>query len=182
MGRTGVSELHSQLEKTAHDADGLTFDPASVIYPPVAVFPAPIAHNVIPFAGYLIDDGTLETSEERKLRDETRKILAIPELQVAATCVRVPVFTGHSLSIAAQFERPINPEDATALLSCSPGVHLDPVPTPQDATGTDHTLVGRIRSDPTTDNGLLFFLCGDNLRKGAALNAIQIAEILLSQS
>jgi aspartate-semialdehyde dehydrogenase len=137
-----------------------------------------LAFNVIPRAGDLLDDGSGETIEERKLRDESRKILDIADLPVFATCVRVPVFTGHSLSIAAQFERPLTAERATEVLGQAPGVVLADIPNPLAAAGTDPTLVGRIRVDPTVENGLGLFLTGDNLRKGAALNAVQIAEAL----
>ena len=139
--------------------------------------PTTLAFNVIPLAGDL-DDDTGETVEERKLRDESRKILGLPDLAVFATCVRVPVFTGHSLSITAQFERPLTAERATELLAAAPGVVLDELPNPLAAAGTDPTMVGRIRVDPTIENGLALFVTGDNLRKGAALNAVQIAEAL----
>ena len=129
-------------------------------------------------AGGLLDDGTDETSEEQKLRFESRKILDIPELAVSGTCVRVPVFTGHSLSINARFARAISPEKATGLLSDAPGVVLEDVPTPIKSAGIDPTLVGRIRRDETVEHGLALFLSGDNLRKGAALNAVEIAELV----
>jgi aspartate-semialdehyde dehydrogenase len=141
----------------------------------------PIAYNVLPFAGSLVDDGLEETNEEQKLRNESRKILGIPDLLVSGTCVRVPVFTGHSLSINARFSRPITPERARELLADAPGVQVVDVPTPLDAAGIDDTLVGRIRVDPTVEHGLALFLSGDNLRKGAALNTIQIAEALLER-
>jgi aspartate-semialdehyde dehydrogenase len=131
-------------------------------------------------AGTIVDDGSLETGEEKKLRDESRKILEIPGLLVDATCVRVPVFTGHSLSITASFERPISPEEATALLAGAPGVELHHMPTPRLAAGKDPSYVGRIRRAETVENGLSLFLSNDNLRKGAALNAVQIAEALLA--
>jgi aspartate-semialdehyde dehydrogenase len=133
---------------------------------------------LIPFAGALVDDGTEETDEEQKLRNESRKILELPNLLVAGTCVRVPVYTGHSLSINAAFDRPITPDRAREILANAEGVVLDDVPTPIKAAGTDPSIVGRIRRDPTEENGLALFVSGDNLRKGAALNAIQIAEVL----
>jgi aspartate-semialdehyde dehydrogenase len=142
---------------------------------------APIAYNVVPFAGSTVDDGLGETDEEQKLRNESRKILELPDLKVLTTCVRVPVFTGHSLSISAAFERPLSPEDARRILFKAPGVELAEVPTPLQAAGVDPTFVGRIRVDPTVENGLALFLTGDNLRKGAALNAVQIAEALYSR-
>jgi aspartate-semialdehyde dehydrogenase len=179
-GLAGTAELDEQIRKGADRAAALVFDGSAVDFPAAEVFPATLAFNVIPKAGYFLDDGTGETIEERKLRDESRKILAIPHLPVLATCVRVPVFTGHSLSISAEFERPLSPERATDLLADTPGVELCDVPTPLAAAGTDPTLVGRIRRDPTVDNGLALFLSGDNLRKGAALNAVQIAEALLA--
>jgi aspartate-semialdehyde dehydrogenase len=143
-------------------------------------FPTTIAFNVVPFAGNLVDDGEDETSEEKKFRDESRKILDIPGLLVSCTCTRVPVFTGHSISFNAEFERPITPTQALGLLQATPGVELVDVPTPLAAAGRDACLVGRIRRDPTVDHGLALWVSGDNLRKGAALNAVQIAEALLS--
>ena len=130
-------------------------------------------------AGFLVDDGAEETSEEHKLRDESRKILEIPDLAVSATCVRVPVYTGHSLAINAEFERDVPPERAREVLAGAPGVALTGVPTPLAAAGADPTYVGRIRRDPGVEHGLALFVSGDNLRKGAALNAIQIAEMLV---
>lgn len=143
---------------------------------------APIAFNVIPLAGSLVDDGSGETDEDQKLRNESRKILGIPELLVSGTCVRVPVFTGHSLSINAEFERELTPARATELLSAAAGVTLADVPTPLAAAGADDFLVGRIRQDPGVpgNRGLALFISGDNLRKGAALNTIQIAELLVA--
>jgi aspartate-semialdehyde dehydrogenase len=137
----------------------------------------PLAFNVVPLNYRLSEDGY--TDEELKLRDESRKILEIPGLPVSGTCVRVPVFTGHSLSINAEFERPVSPEQATALLAAAPGVVLEDVPNPLAATGRDPVFVGRIRRDPTVAHGLALFVTGDNLRKGAALNAVQVAEAML---
>jgi aspartate-semialdehyde dehydrogenase len=180
-GGAGVAELEEQLSKTAERAGALAFDGQAVDYPPPAVFAGPIAHNVLPLAGRLVDDGSGETNEEQKLRDESSKILGIPDLTVSGTCVRVPVFTGHSLSINAEFARPITVERALALLSEAPGVQLVDVPTPLRSAGLDDALVGRVRRDPTVEHGLALFVSGDNLRKGAALNAVQIAEELLAR-
>ena len=181
-GLAGVAELDEQVRKVADDAIGLTHDGQSVSFPAPSVFAAPIAFNVVPECGSWIDDGAGETSEERKLTDESRKILELPDLAVSATCVRVPVFTGHCLAVNAEFEHPLSPQRAVELLSAAPGVVVDEVPTPLAAAGIDPTLVGRIRVDSTVQHGLSLFVAGDNLRKGAALNAIQIAEALLSSS
>jgi len=177
-GLAGVAELDEQVRKVVDRATGLTFDGRSVDFPEPSKFVAPIAFNVLPFAGKLVDDGSEETDEEQKLRNESRKILGIPDLAVSGTCVRVPVFTGHSLSINAEFERPISSERAREVLGVAPGVVLADVPTPIMAAGADPTYVGRIRRDRTVEHGLSLFLSGDNLRKGAALNAVQIAEEL----
>jgi aspartate-semialdehyde dehydrogenase len=132
-------------------------------------------------AGSIVDDGLNETDEEQKLRNESRKILELPELKVSGTCVRVPVFSGHSLQINARFARPVSPERATELLSTAPGVELSEIPTPLQAAGKDASYVGRIRRDETVDNGLALFISNDNLRKGAALNAVQIAELVAAE-
>jgi aspartate-semialdehyde dehydrogenase len=180
-GREGVDELASQLEKTlGSDVRVLTFDGSAFPLDAGVKFPATIAHNVIPMAGSIVDDGSRETGEEQKLRDESRKILEIPGLLVDATCVRVPVFTGHSLSITASFERPLSPDEATELLHDAAGVSLHDMPTPRLAAGRDASFVGRIRRAESVANGLSLFVSNDNLRKGAALNAVQIAEALLS--
>ena len=179
-GRDGVEELAAQLQAGASgDVRELTFNGAAFPLAPGRKFPASIAHNVVPMAGSIVDDGSLETGEEQKLRDESRKILEIPHLLVDATCVRVPVFTGHSLSITASFERPLSPDEATDLLKNAAGVVLEEMPTPRLAAGRDPSYVGRIRRAQTMSNGLSLFLSNDNLRKGAALNAVQIAEALL---
>jgi aspartate-semialdehyde dehydrogenase len=180
-GRDGVAELSSQLERTADGAAGLAVDGRAVDPGTPLKFPRPIAHNVIPLAGTMVDDGSLETDEERKFRDESRKILGLPALKVACTCVRVPVFTGHGLSITASFERPISVADAIAALRAAAGVELSEVPTPLQAAGTDPCYVGRVRSTDVVEHGLELFVVGDNLRKGAALNAVQIAELLASR-
>jgi aspartate-semialdehyde dehydrogenase len=179
-GRDGVDELANQVEASiaAGDIRNLTFDGASLPTATPNKFPRPIAHNVIPLAGQLVDDGSLETNEEQKFRDESRKIMNIPSLRVSATCVRVPIFTGHSLAITASFERPISPERATELLRDAAGVVLTDIPTPLQVAGQDPSYVGRIRRAESVPNGLSLFVVGDNLRKGAALNAVQIAEEL----
>ncbi|HWJ97469.1 MAG TPA: aspartate-semialdehyde dehydrogenase [Acidimicrobiales bacterium] len=180
-GLAGVAELDEQAKKVVDQAAGLTFDGQAVDFPEPQKFPAPIAFNVVPKAGNIVDDGLEETDEEQKLRNETRKILDVPELLVSGTCVRVPVFTGHSLSINAAFERPITPEQARQILDYAPGVELSEIPTPLQAAGADPTYVGRIRVDSTVEHGLALFLSNDNLRKGAALNAVQIAELVASE-
>ena len=179
-GLAGVEEFAGQIRK-AGEAASLTHDGSSVDLGDPQVYVEPIAYNALPWAGSGLDDGSGDTSEERKLRDESRKILGIPELSVSGTCVRVPVFTGHSLSINARFARPISPERATELLSTAPGIQLDDVPTPLKSAGIDPSLVGRIRRDETVDNGLALFVVGDNLRKGAALNAVEIAELVAAE-
>jgi aspartate-semialdehyde dehydrogenase len=175
FGGKGVDELEEQVAKAGPTSAALAFDGQAVEFPEPAVFPAPIAFNVIPLAGVLVDD---ETNEEHKFRDEARKILGIPDLPVSCTCVRVPVYTGHSLSINAEFARPISPDRAAEVLRGAPGVELVDLPTPLLAAGRDPAYVGRIRRDPGAENGLAFFISNDNLRKGAALNAVQIAELL----
>ncbi|HEX8804132.1 MAG TPA: aspartate-semialdehyde dehydrogenase [Acidimicrobiales bacterium] len=177
-GLTGTAELDEQVRKVVDRASELTFDGDAVDFPPPANFAAPIAFNVLPLAGTMVDDGSGETNEEKKLRDETRKILGLPDLPISGTCVRVPVFTGHSLSINAELERDLAPERAVEVLAAAPGVEVVDVPTPLTAAGADPTYVGRIRRDPTVPHGLALFVSADNLRKGAALNAVQIAELL----
>ena len=180
-GLAGVDELDKQAREVVAMARDLTYDGEAVRYPVPTKFSAPIAFNVLPFAGKYTDDDSLETDEEQKLRNESRKILAIPNLRVSGTCVRVPVYTGHSLSINAEFDRPISVQRATELLSLAPGVVLMDVPTPLVAAGKDPSFVGRIRQDLSLEDGrgLVFFVSNDNLRKGAALNAVQIAELFL---
>ena len=180
-GRAGVSALAQQIATPGQAAAGLAFDPNAAEISAEGPFGAPLAYNVVPTCGGLTDDGSGETDEEQKLRNESRKILGIPDLAVSATCVRVPVFTGHALAINAEFAAPISPEHAAEVLAAAPGVVLDDTPTPLRATGGNETLVGRIRRDPTVPHGLALFLVGDNLRKGAALNAVQIAEELLAE-
>ena len=178
-GLAGVAELGEQLRATVKDAEGLTYDGDAVTHPDFNTFPQPIAHNVLAHAGNFVSDGTGETDEEQKLRNESRKILDIPDLEVSGTCVRVPVFTGHSLALNLRFTSGISPERATELLATAPGVVVTDVPTPLIAAGQDPSYVGRIRRDPTVEHGLALFIVGDNLRKGAALNAVQIAETAL---
>ena len=180
-GLAGVAELDEQVRKAADGAAGLTFDGGAVDMGTPSVFPAPVAFNVVPMAGSVVDDGTGETDEEQKLRNESRKILGIPDLPVAGTCVRVGVFTGHSLSIYAGFARDLPPAEAAQILASAPGVALADVPTPLLAAGKDPAFVGRIRRDPTVEHGLALFVSNDNLRKGAALNAVQIAELLVAR-
>jgi len=177
-GLAGTAELDEQVRKVADGAAGLAQDGNAVELPAPVKFAAPIAFNVIPLAGRIVDDGSGETDEEQKWRNESRKILGLPDLLVSCTCVRVPVFTGHSLALNVEFERPISPDEARSALDAAPGVELSELPTPLAATGRDPSLVGRIRQDPTVPNGLSLFVVGDNLRKGAALNAVQIAEVL----
>ncbi|RJO77961.1 aspartate-semialdehyde dehydrogenase [Nocardia panacis] len=182
-GLAGVQELASQIRAVVDEAEALVHDGRALEFPAPQKYVAPIAFNVLPLAGSLVDDGSGETDEDQKLRNESRKILGIPELLVSGTCVRVPVFTGHSLSINAEFAEPLSVERAQELLAKAPGVRLVEVPTPLAAAGIDESLVGRIRQDPGVPDGrgLALFVSGDNLRKGAALNTIQIAEVLLEQ-
>lgn len=180
-GVAGVAELHGQALKVVADADKLTHDGSAVDFPEPQVYKRPIAFNVLPLAGSIVDDGLNETDEEQKLRNESRKILEIPELKVSGTCVRVPVFSGHSLQVNARFARPISVERATELLGGAPGVALSDIPTPLQAAGQDPSYVGRIRADETVEHGLALFISNDNLRKGAALNAVQIAELVAAE-
>ncbi|MCS4592470.1 aspartate-semialdehyde dehydrogenase [Brevibacterium sediminis] len=179
-GLSGVEELAGQLEAGLPDARKLTTDGNAVSLPEPDNYVEPIAFNVLPMAGSVVDDGQNETDEEKKLRNESRKILGLPDLLVAGTCVRVPVFTGHSLSIHAEFDSDISPEQATEILSQAPGVSLDEVPTPLKAAGRNDSYVGRIRADQSAPagKGLVLFVSNDNLRKGAALNTVQIAALL----
>ncbi|AOP45835.1 aspartate-semialdehyde dehydrogenase [Streptomyces lydicus] len=181
-GLAGVEELDGQVRKAVEqDATKLTHDGSAVEFPEPDKYVRPIAFNVLPMAGSIVDDGLNETDEEQKLRHESRKILEIPDLKVSGTCVRVPVFSGHSLQVNARFARPISPARAQELLAGAPGVALSDVPTPLQAAGQDASFVGRIRTDETVENGLALFLSNDNLRKGAALNAVQIAELVAAE-
>jgi aspartate-semialdehyde dehydrogenase len=178
-GVAGVRELHGQALAVVEKADELAYDGSAVAFPAPAVYVAPIAFNVLPMAGSVVDDGSFETDEEQKLRNESRKILGIPDLRVSGTCVRVPVFTGHSLSLNVEFAGPLSVDRARELLASAPGVQLVDVPTPLHAAGKDPSYVGRIRQDG--ENGLALFVSNDNLRKGAALNTVQIAELIAAQ-
>ncbi|MFJ9414053.1 aspartate-semialdehyde dehydrogenase [Streptomyces sp. NPDC101227] len=181
-GLAGVAELEGQARKVIdQEATKLVHDGAAVEFPKPDTYVAPIAFNVLPMAGSIVDDGLNETDEEQKLRNESRKILEIADLKVSGTCVRVPVFTGHSLQINARFARPLSPARAQELLAGAPGVTLSDVPTPLEAAGQDASFVGRIRADETAENGLSLFVSNDNLRKGAALNAVQIAELVAAE-
>jgi aspartate-semialdehyde dehydrogenase len=183
-GLVGAFELGTQVRTAVEQGnmEDLVHDGSAIDFPAPVNYVRPIAFNVIPLAGSIVDDGLNETDEEKKLRNESRKILEIPELLVSGLCVRVPVFTGHSLSINAQFSKPLSPEHARVLLAVAPGVQLEDIPTPLQAAGSDPSFVGRIRNDETVDGGrgIALFLSNDNLRKGAALNAVQIAEVIAS--
>jgi aspartate-semialdehyde dehydrogenase len=179
-GVAGVQELATGVAAAGDKATELAYDGEAVDFPEPGVYKRTIAYNVLPFAGNLVDDGLNETDEEQKLRNESRKILGIPELKVSGLCVRVPVFTGHSLAVNAEFAAPMTPERAVELLKDAPGVELVDIPNPLAAAGKDPSYVGRIRQDPGVDDnrGLALFISNDNLRKGAALNTVQLAEIV----
>ncbi len=183
-GLAGVKELEGQIRAgVEQDITQLVTNGEAVTLPEPNVYVAPIAFDVVALAGSIVDDGSEETDEEQKLRNESRRILEVPELLVAGTCVRVPVFSGHGLSINAEFENPVTPDEARALLAEASGVALTDVPTPLVAAGKDPSFVGRIRQDQSVEGGrgLAMFVVGDNLRKGAALNAIQIAELVIKE-
>jgi aspartate-semialdehyde dehydrogenase len=184
-GGAGVRELDRELRGAyaAGDPTGLTLDGRAVAVPEAQLYAVPVGFNVVPLAGSIVDDGSLETDEEQKLRNESRKILHAPDLRVSGTCVRVPVFTGHSLAIHAEFAEDLSPEEALDLLKNAPGVVVTDVPNPLEAAGRDEVFVGRVRADQAAPEGkgLVLFVVGDNLRKGAALNAVQIAEELLKR-
>jgi aspartate-semialdehyde dehydrogenase len=182
-GVAGVDELASQVEAAGEKGRELAYDGSAVAFPAPSTYARTIAYNVVPLAGSIVDDGLQETDEEQKLRNESRKILGIPDLLVSGICVRVPVFTGHSLAINAEFARPMTPARARELLAGAPGVELTDVPNPLQAAGQDPSYVGRIRQDPGVPDhrGLALFVSNDNLRKGAALNTIQIAELVASR-
>jgi aspartate-semialdehyde dehydrogenase len=182
-GLRGIDELADQVKDVGGRSAELAYSGTALDFPSPEVFAAPIAFNVVPLAGHLVPDvgDGLETNEELKFRDESRKILELADLPVSCTCVRVPVYAGHSLSLNVELERPLSPEDARQALADAPGVVLSDVPTPLQAAGSDPTYVGRIRRDPGAENGLALFVTGDNLRKGAALNAVQIAEALVAR-
>ncbi|MCF2706992.1 aspartate-semialdehyde dehydrogenase [Arcanobacterium haemolyticum] len=183
-GLKGVQELDSQIRAgVTQDLTKLVTDGSAVTLPEPSTYVAPIAFDVVAFAGALVDDGSEETDEEQKLRNESRKILEVPDLLVSGTCVRVPVFSAHGLAINAEFENPVTPDEARALLAEAPGVELTDVPTPLAAAGKDPSFVGRIRADQSVEGGrgLAMFVVADNLRKGAALNAIQLAELVIEE-
>jgi aspartate-semialdehyde dehydrogenase len=182
-GLAGVEELFGQASAVVSGSRDLVHDGGAMDFPAPDKYVAPIAFNVVPLAGSLVEDGSGETDEDQKLRNESRKILGIPDLLVSGTCVRVPVYTGHSLSLNVEFAQPLSVQRAQELLADAPGVKLVDVPTPLAAAGADESLVGRIRQDPGAPEGrgLALFISGDNLRKGAALNTIQIAELLAAQ-
>ncbi|HYG95239.1 MAG TPA: aspartate-semialdehyde dehydrogenase [Nocardioides sp.] len=179
-GIAGVEELATQVVSAGDKARELAYDGEAVTFPEPVKYARTIAYNVLPMAGSIVDDGLHETDEEQKLRNESRKILGIPDLRVSGICVRVPVFTGHSLAINAEFERPMPVERARELLASAPGVELSEIPNPLQAAGKDPSYVGRLRQDPGVDDdrGLALFVSNDNLRKGAALNTVQIAELI----
>jgi aspartate-semialdehyde dehydrogenase len=182
-GVAGVEELATGINAAGDKATELAYDGEAVSFPEPGVYKKPIAYNVLAFAGNLVDDGLNETDEEQKLRNESRKILGLPELRVSGLCVRVPVFTGHSLAVNAEFERPMTAAQATELLQGAPGVEVVDIPNPLEAAGKDPSYVGRIRQDPGVDGdrGLALFISNDNLRKGAALNTVQLAEIIAAK-
>lgn len=183
-GLAGVEELAGQVRAAVdQDFPRLAHDGAAVTFPAPVKYVRTIAFDVIPLAGSIVDDGSGETDEEQKLRHESRKILDIPDLLVSGTCVRVPVFTGHSLTINAEFAEPLSPERALELLADAPGVAVTDVPTPLQAAGVDPSFVGRVRVDQSVPDGrgLVLFVSNDNLRKGAALNAVQVAELVVER-
>lgn len=185
-GLAGVQELASQVRSIVESGqriEDLALDGGAVEFPEARVYAAPIAFDVVAQAGNFVDDGSGETDEEQKLRNESRRILGLPDLRVAGTCVRVPVFTGHSLTIHAEFENPIPVQEAMAALAVADGVQLTDLPTPLLAAGNDPTYVGRVRVDQSVEGGrgLVYFVASDNLRKGAALNAVQIAELVAAE-
>jgi aspartate-semialdehyde dehydrogenase len=183
-GRGGVEELWDQLERVVKEPDDFGDGLARELLEPGTIFSAPIAMNVVPRCGSTGEDGY--TSEELKLRYETTKILGLDGLRVSATCVRVPVVIGHGVAVHAEFERPITPDEARLILGSAPGVELvddavnDRFPTPLQAAGRDACFVGRLRQDQFDMQALEMFCVADNLRKGAALNAVQIAELLFA--
>ena len=182
-GVAGVEELASQVEAAGEKSRELAYDGSAITFPAPNKYERTIAYNVVPLAGAIVDDGLNETDEEQKLRHESRKILGLPDLLVSGICVRVPVFTGHSLAINAEFAGSMTPERARELLADAPGVELSDIPNPLQAAGQDPSYVGRLRNDPgVPDNrGLALFISNDNLRKGAALNTVQIAEIVAAR-
>jgi aspartate-semialdehyde dehydrogenase len=179
-GVAGVEELSNQVTAAGEKARELAYDGSAVTFPDPSKYARTIAYNVLPLAGSIVDDGLGETDEEQKLRNESRKILEIPDLPVSGICVRVPVYTGHSLALNVEFSRPLTAARAREILASAPGVELSEIPTPLQAAGRDPSYVGRIRQDSGVpdDRGVALFVSNDNLRKGAALNTVQIAELL----
>jgi len=182
-GVAGVDELADQVAAAGDKARELSYDGSAIDFPAPSKYQRTIAYNVIPLAGSIVDDGLEETDEEQKLRNESRKILDIPDLRVSGICVRVPVFTGHSLAINAEFARSLPVSRAREILAGAPGVELSDIPNPLQAAGRDPSYVGRLRQDQgvADDRGLALFLSNDNLRKGAALNTVQIAELVAAR-
>ena len=178
-GLAGVEELALQFAAVGDKATELVHDGSALAFPEPVKYVRPIAFNVLPMAGSVVDDGSFETDEEQKLRNESRKILGIPDLRVSGTCVRVPVFTGHSLALNVEFARDLSVSRALELLGAAPGVEVTDIPTPLQAAGADPSYVGRVRQDGP--RGLALFVSNDNLRKGAALNAVQIAELVAAR-
>jgi aspartate-semialdehyde dehydrogenase len=183
-GVAGVDELADQVAAAGEKARELSYDGSAIAFPAPVKYERTIAYNVVPLAGSIVDDGLEETDEEKKLRNESRKILGIPDLLVSGICVRVPVFTGHSLAINAEFTSPMPVTRAREILSAAPGVELTDIPTPLQAAGQDPSYVGRLRHDPGVpdERGLALFISNDNLRKGAALNTVQIAELIAARA
>ena len=183
-GRAGVAELAGQVRAVAdQDIEALALDGRAVAFPAPGVYVDTIAFNAVAWAGADAGDGSGETDEEQKLRNESRKILEIPDLAVSGTCVRIPVFSGHGVSVSAELAREIGPERARELLAAAPGVTLQDVPSPLGSAGRDGTFVGRVRADRgfAPGHGIAFFAVGDNLRKGAALNAVELAELVAAE-
>ena len=184
-GQSGIDTLHAQLNEVAGKDLGSVAGDVRKAVSDLGPFPAPLAMNVVPWAGSLKEEGF--TSEELKVRNESRKILGISDLRVSATCVRVPVITTHSLAVHAVFEKSVTRSGAQDILRNAPGVNLvdnpekKEFPTPADVVGTDPTWVGRVRASIDDPHALDFFVCGDNLRKGAALNTAQIAELVAKE-
>ncbi|KAA8832318.1 aspartate-semialdehyde dehydrogenase [Bifidobacterium tissieri] len=180
-GRAGVLQLMNEAKAAVEQgADKLVFDGSAIDFPEPTKVVRTIAFNAVPFIGAIVDDGSEETDEEQKLRNESRKILHLPNLKASCTCVRIGVFTSHGMSVNAEFEKDVTPDQAREVLAKAPGVELNDIPTPQLAAGKDPSFVGRIRQDQAVDGkkGLSMFITNDNLRKGAALNAIELAEIV----
>ncbi len=185
VGQSGLDTLRAQLKEVAGTNVGDLPGDVRTVVKEFGPFPAPLALNVIPWAGSLKNDGY--SSEELKVRNESRKILGLPDLKVSATCVRVPVLTTHSLAVHAVFDNEVSREEAQNILANAAGVKLvdDPenykFPTPADVVGTDPTWVGRVRRSLDDPKAIELFVCGDNLRKGAALNTAQIAELVAKE-